>query len=27
VCQGQVTYEAVAHDLGYPFVDPATLLG
>ena len=27
VCQGQVTYEAVAHDLGYEFVDPAGLLG
>ncbi len=27
VCQGQVTYEAVARDLGYDFVDPATLLG
>ncbi len=27
VCQGQVTFEAVARDLGYPFVDPAELLG
>ena len=27
VCQGQVTYEAVAHDLGYTFVEPASLLG
>jgi alanine dehydrogenase len=26
-CQGQVTYEAVAHDLGYEFVDPVGLLG
>jgi len=26
VCQGQVTYEAVAHDLGYSFVEPASLL-
>ena len=27
VCQGQVTYEAVARDLGYAFVEPTTLLG
>ncbi len=27
VCQGKVTHEAVAHDLGYAFVDPETLLG
>jgi alanine dehydrogenase len=27
VCQGQVTYEAVARDLGYSFVEPASLLG
>ena len=27
VCQGHVTYEAVALDLGYAYVDPATLLG
>jgi alanine dehydrogenase len=27
VCQGQVTYEAVARDLGYAFVEPLTLLG
>jgi alanine dehydrogenase len=27
VANGQVTYEAVAHDLGYEFVDPAGLLG
>ncbi len=26
VCQGHVTYEAVAHDLGYAYVDPGTLL-
>ena len=26
VCQGQVTYEAVAHDLGYPYVAAETLL-
>jgi alanine dehydrogenase len=26
VCQGKVTYEAVARDLGYPFVDAASLL-
>ena len=26
VCQGQVTYEAVARDLGYPYVAPETLL-
>jgi alanine dehydrogenase len=26
VCQGQVTYEAVARDLGYAFVEPTTLL-
>ena len=26
VCQGQVTYPAVAHDLGYPYVAPETLL-
>ena len=27
VCQGQVTYEAVARDLGYDYVAPAALLG
>ena len=27
VCEGKVTYEAVARDLGYPHVDPATLIG
>ena len=27
VCEGRVTYEAVARDLGYPYVDPAALLG
>jgi alanine dehydrogenase len=27
VCEGRVTYEAVARDLGYPYVDPASLLG
>ncbi len=27
VCQGQVTYEAVARDLGYDYVAPASLLG
>ncbi len=27
VCQGKVTYEAVARDLGYAYVDSATLLG
>ena len=27
VVHGQVTYEAVAHDLGYPWHDPLTLLG
>lgn len=27
VCQGQVTYEAVARDLGYPYVGSETLLG
>ena len=26
VCEGKVTYRAVADDLGYEFVDPATLL-
>jgi alanine dehydrogenase len=26
VCLGQVTYEAVARDLGYPYVEAATLL-
>jgi len=26
VCQGHVTHEAVARDLGYAYVDPATLL-
>jgi alanine dehydrogenase len=26
VCQGHVTYEAVARDLGYPYVAPETLL-
>ena len=26
VCQGHVTYQAVARDLGYAYVDPATLL-
>jgi len=26
VCQGKVTYEAVAHDLGYDYVDPTTAL-
>ncbi|HVZ44803.1 MAG TPA: alanine dehydrogenase [Ramlibacter sp.] len=26
VCEGRVTYEAVARDLGYPFVAPETLL-
>ena len=27
VCRGQVTYEAVAHGLGYTYVDPDSLLG
>jgi len=27
VCQGHVTYEAVAHGLGYTYVDPDSLLG
>jgi len=27
VCQGKVTYEAVARDLGYPYVEAGTLLG
>ena len=27
VCEGKVTYEAVAHDLGYDFVDARTALG
>jgi alanine dehydrogenase len=27
VCEGRVTYEAVARDLGYPYTDPLTLLG
>jgi alanine dehydrogenase len=27
VCQGQVTYEAVARDLGYPYVPAESLLG
>jgi alanine dehydrogenase len=27
VCQGKVTYEAVAQDLGYPYVPAETLLG
>ena len=26
VCRGHVTYEAVARDLGYPYVAPETLL-
>ena len=26
VCRGQVTHQAVAHDLGYAYVDPATAL-
>jgi len=27
VCEGRVTYQAVARDLGYPYTDPLTLLG
>jgi len=27
VCEGKITYHAVAHDLGYPYTDPLTLLG
>ena len=27
VCNGKVTYEAVAHDLGYEYVNPITALG
>jgi alanine dehydrogenase len=27
VCEGHVTYQAVARDLGLPYVDPASLLG
>jgi alanine dehydrogenase len=27
VCEGRVTYEAVARDLGYPYTDPLKLLG
>jgi hypothetical protein len=27
VCEGRVTYDAVARDLGYPYTDPLTLLG
>jgi len=27
VCQGKVTYEAVAHALGYTYVDADSLLG
>jgi alanine dehydrogenase len=27
VCQGKVTYRAVAQDLGYDYVDPRTALG
>jgi alanine dehydrogenase len=27
VCEGRVTYEAVARDLGYPYTDAITLLG
>jgi alanine dehydrogenase len=27
VCEGRVTYQAVARDLGYPYTDPLALLG
>jgi hypothetical protein len=27
VCEGRVTYQAVARDLGYPYTDALALLG